>query len=91
MPRNAYYSGFKHINFVEATINPSIIFTLIIFEFLYSKVIKIFKLMYSHYINIQFIVLKLTEICKKIKKAKFIYHNKSSFFCILFNVLFYIK
>ena len=44
MPRNAYYSGFKHINFVEATINPSIIYTLIIFEFFFPKVIKIFKL-----------------------------------------------
>lgn len=67
MPRNAYYSGFKHINFIEATINPSIIYTLIIFEFFSPKVIKIFKLMYSHYIYIQFIVLKPTVICKKLR------------------------
>lgn len=66
MPRNAYYSGFKHINFVEATIYPSIIYTLIIFEFFSPKVIKILKLMYSHYINIQFIVLKPTVIYKKL-------------------------
>ena len=46
MPRNAYYSGFKHINFVEAIINPSIIYTLIIFEFFFPEFIKISKLMY---------------------------------------------
>lgn len=54
MPRNVYYSGFKHINFVEATINSSIIYTLINSEFFSPKVIKIFKLMYSHYIYIHF-------------------------------------